>query len=360
MKIYKKDSKGKIRSLEIWAEAGILYQESGLLDGKKIKHSKACIGKNIGRANETTIQGQAIAEKVALIKKKLRESYFYTQKEAETLDVVLPMLAKDYFKEYRKLQGKSIGLQAKLDGIRCKVTIDIKNDTITAISRKNKPITNVNHILDELREYAKNYYQVYDTLILDGELYVHGKTFQEVTKLVKNKPENEFVEYHVYDIIDNTKTFRERDAALYNFIFASKLKYVVGVNTTIEPIIPLEKEYENYISQGYEGMMVRVMDSMYKVNGRSSDLLKYKKFIDVALPIVDITPGKSRPEHGTVWIEYNGILQKVGNKISHADRQELLDNKHDYIGKIAEIRYFEHTDEGKLRFANYHGIRIDK
>ena len=98
----------------------------------------------------------------------------------------------------------------------------------------------------------------------------------------------------------------------------------------------------------------------YKVNGRSSNLLKYKKFFDVSLPIIDITPNDATPEHGTVWVEYKGQKTKCGMKLSHADREEILRNKENYIGKIAEIRYFEETDDGLIRFPVYHGIRLDK
>ena len=42
MNLYKLDSKGKLRVLEITSSNGNLIQESGLYDGKKVKHSKLC------------------------------------------------------------------------------------------------------------------------------------------------------------------------------------------------------------------------------------------------------------------------------------------------------------------------------
>ena len=360
MILYKKDSKGKIRTLEIYTIEGTLYQKSGLQDGKKVEHAKECKPKNLGKSNETTPGSQAILEAAALRTKKLREGYFNTVEDAEESNVVLPMLAKDYFKEKHKLEGKKLALQPKLDGIRCNIHCDIKNDTIKAFSRKNKEIVNIDHILDELSKYLQHYYGMYDTLIFDGELFLHNTTFQEVTKLVKNKPGEVKVEYHIYDIIDANMTFKERDTRVGYLMFGSKLNYVFGVNTNMEITKDLDEYYKEYIDDGYEGMMVRVLDSPYKVNGRSSDLLKYKKFIDVALPIEDITPNDANPSHGTVWVKFNDKLQKTGAKLSHADREDLLTNKDDYIGKTAEIRYFEETDEGLMRFPVYHGIRIDK
>ena len=53
MKIYKLDSKGKLRVLEIESTDGYLIQTSGLLDGKKVEHKKLCKPKNQGKVNET-------------------------------------------------------------------------------------------------------------------------------------------------------------------------------------------------------------------------------------------------------------------------------------------------------------------
>ena len=82
MKIYKLDSKGKVRVLEVTTNEGNLIQTSGLLDGKKVEHKKLCKPKNIGKINETTEVTQSEFEAEALIVKKLREGYFKTIEEA--------------------------------------------------------------------------------------------------------------------------------------------------------------------------------------------------------------------------------------------------------------------------------------
>jgi hypothetical protein len=47
-------------------------------------------------------------------------------------------------------------------------------------------------------------------------------------------------------------------------------------------------------------------------------------------------------------------------KFSHAEREEILINKENYIGKKAEIRFFEYTDGGIPRFPVCVGFRLDK
>jgi len=368
MKIYKKDSKGKTRELEVKALGDMLYQISGLLDGKKVTHEKQCKAKNVGRSNETTPQQQATVQAAALIIKKIREGYFYTIEEAQSNNVIMPMLAKDYFKELKKLKKhKKIATQPKLDGIRNITHYKYSTQSSNALSRKNKPIINIDPILKDLNEVVAldcNECDDFNDLIFDGELYLHGKTFQEVTKLIKNPwgERNETPQYWIYDMIIPNTTFQER-SALLKAMFAD----YEGLNIVIVPTKIIDNTEEaikaaflEYIELGYEGMMIRVLDSEYKIKGRSSDLLKYKEFETVTLLIADITPNDAKPTHGTVWTVFNGNLQKTGAKLSHEDREDLLTNKDDYIGRMGEFRYFEETDAGLMRFPVFLGVRDDK
>lgn len=49
--IYKKDSTGSIRVINVWTENDELIQESGLLEGKLVLHRKKCTPKNINKKN---------------------------------------------------------------------------------------------------------------------------------------------------------------------------------------------------------------------------------------------------------------------------------------------------------------------
>ena len=106
--------------------------------------------------------------------------------------------------------------------------------------------------------------------------------------------------------------------------------------------------------------MIRWGNEGYKVNGRSSNLLKYKDFIDIAAKVIDVVPSDKNPEQGVVHCEYKGNTFGCGMKFSHAEREEILTNKKKYIGKTAEIRFFEFTDQGLPRFPVCVGFRLDK
>lgn len=344
MKLYKKDSKGKIRELNVYADNGRVVQISGLLDGKKVTHIKEVQPKNIGKKNQTTAIVQAVAEANSIKVKKIKKGYFSTIEDAENIDIILPMLAKSEKEHKHKIEWPCYG-QPKLDGMR------LLAKGIQKLSRENTPIVTLDHInLGGIDVY------------IDGEAYAHGHTFQENMKLIKKyrKDETENVKYHVYDMISD-KSFIDRYNDLKELLKTNKTENICLVETII---LNNQEELDDYHSRnleaGFEGTMIRWGDSGYKVNGRSDSLLKYKDFKDIALPIVDIIESDRVPGQGIVVIEYNGHTSKTGSKLSHADRADLLINKDDYIGKTAEIRYFEETDKGALRFPVFYGVRIDK
>lgn len=351
MILYKKDSKEKIRFLEIKTEGSDLIQISGIVGtDNPVEHRKTCKSKNIGKSNETKSREQAIFEMESKIREKLTEGYFYTIKECETEEVILPMLAKNFDDEKHKIDWNNCFIQPKLDGMRCLAHIK-SNGNVTLISRDGKIITNMEHIIDDLSSIGED-------IILDGELYAHGLTFQENMKLIKKWRTNtsELIKFHVYDII-NDLPFKDRkirefikdlntcqEVSTYEIINKEKLDYFHAIN----------------ISEGYEGSIIRWGDEGYKKNGRSSNLLKFKDFKDMDLIITDIIPNDANPLHGTPRFILNKKSFKAGVKMSHEDREDLLKNKNQYIGKIANIRYFELTDEGIPRFPVMIGIHEDR
>ena len=349
--LYKKDSKGKLRILSIETNHGDLMQTSGLIDGGKVEHSKTCKPKNVGRANETTSQEQAVIEAEALIKKKLREGYFESSREAMEAEVLMPMLAKSFDKEKHKIHYPCY-VQPKLDGMRA-LKVGKK-----LISRKNVEIDTMKHISETLTGMG----------VLDGELYAHGLSFQENMKLIKKLRSNSWeVKYHVYDFVSN-KPFEERLALLKKAIEGNESIIKLVPTYLISDEEQLKEYHERFLGEGYEGTMVRWGDEGYKINGRSSNLLKYKDFEDITATIKDVVPNDADPTHGSFIFDWEGAkghplgdnILGCGMKFSHAEREEILTNKNNYIGQTAELRFFEYSDTGVPRFPVCVGLRLDK
>lgn len=353
MILYKKDTKGNIRFLDAYVKGADLIQISGIVGTENpLPHSKTCKGKNIGRANETTPTEQAKKELESLITEKLQEGYFRTVQEAQTTEVLFPMLAKDYKKEVKKVDWKNAFCQPKLDGMRCLLTIS--NQGVTLMSREGRVIQTMEHIEAELADFPHGVY--------DGELYAHGFSFQENMELIKkwvDGPEGSVqVRFHCYDYVSD-KPFTERLKMTENLKKASCVKLVK--THPIKTETELKVHHKGFCDEGYEGTIVRHGDAPYKPNGRSSNLLKFKDFLDLACEIVDITPADQRPEWGVPVLKLkDGRTFRAGMKYSHAARVHFLTNKKKYIGKVAEIRFFEYSDTGIPRFPVMVGIRLDK
>lgn len=358
--IFKLDSKGKTRILKISTDGADLIQESGLIDGKLVIHRSTCGGKNIGRSNETTPEEQAILEAESKFAKKVKGEYFEVLEDMDNMTplekvthirkiaseniVILPMLAKDY-----KEPPFPCYAQPKLDGMRS------HGKKITMISRENSVINTVPHIQESLK-------QLPDDLIIDGELYAHGLSFQENMKLIKKvRPETINVKYHVYDLVSD-EPFKARYDRL-----AMLVKDMDHVELVPTYVINNEEDLKRYhalfLSQGYEGTIVRWGDGGYENNKRSKYLLKYKDFLDIALEIIDIRPSDKYPKQGFPIFEWIGAKNdelSAGMKFGHAFREEFLRNKEEYIGQVAELRFFEYSDDGVPRFPVCHGFRLDK
>lgn len=359
--LYKKDSKDRIRFWTIRTEGAEIIQESGIVGtDSPVVNTKTAKAKNVGRSNETSPSEQAVSEMESAITKKLDKAYFETEEDAINEVVILPMLAKDYKKQKNKVDWNNCYGQPKLDGMRCSAIIE--NSNVTFVSRQGKEITTLEHLKPKLSEL--------DDCVLDGELYAHGLSFQENMKIIKKyrKGRTENVKYHTYDIMITDKPFIERYQILCDVVagFDSVVETVYTKKITSEE--ELKRLHESFVSQGYEGTIVRHGNDGYKLNGRSDSLLKYKDFIDIAIPLYDVIPAEQRPEWGNPIFEWDGAtghpmgdgILGAGSRLSHDERKDLLSNKEKYIGKTAEVRFFEYSDEGVPRFPVLVGFRLDK
>jgi len=391
MKLYKKDTKGNIRYIDIsYNSDGELIQISGIVGTENpVPHKKQCKGKNIGKSNETTPEEQAKSESESKIKEKLTEGYFKTKEEAEKNLVILPMLAKKYEDESKKIKWDftSVFIQPKLDGMRCLAFIDKKSNTVKLLSRDGKIIENMSHIEKELLEYFPN-----QDIILDGELYCHGIGFQGNMRLIKKyrAGETEKIQYNIYDLVNDEDEYylrkyhidtlclkfnktvisdekiKNENITVYTETAPKYFKFVATYPIKNEE--ELKKYHKEFIKDSYEGSIIRIGNGKYKCNGRSSELLKYKQFQDIALKIKDIIPMEVYTNQGTCIFDWKGAKGHIkgddilgcGMKFSHEEREEFLKNKENYIGKIAELRFFEYSDEGVPRFPVMIGFRLDK
>tara|TARA_R110000824_G_scaffold23583_2_gene84309 strand:- start:9 stop:1127 length:1119 start_codon:yes stop_codon:yes gene_type:complete len=358
--LYHTSKTGAVYQCNIWTEGADIVTEYGQIDGKMQVARQTATGKNIGKANETTPEEQAILEATAKHKKKTDLKYSLSIKEAKK-EVFLPMLASSFDKRKDKV-NYPVDVQPKLDGVRCMAFWE--GDSVKLMSRGGKAWECCGHISEQLERFLPRGW------VLDGELYIHGKTFQEITKLVKKlRTESVDIEYHVYDVPrtneDNEGEWDlHRMEALHDFmemVQFTSTKSVKVVDTyqanSEDEVYQLQSEY---LEDGYEGAIVRESDGTYRFGYRSKKLLKVKNFMDAEYKIVDFTTGVGRFDGCCIWMceTKDGQPFKVVPQGTMKERQETYQNADKHIGELLKVKYFELTDDGIPRFPVGLGIRL--
>lgn len=196
----------------------------------------------------------------------------------------------------------------KLDGIRC-----IFHPELGMVSRSLKPIKNKQ--LQEKYKYLIDSSRDTNT-ILDGELYNHDLTFQQITslvmtedfedektfnKLLKNDPlgllnaynyeldgyMEEFtnpLKFHIFDflMIHNLEVESFERHYDYNYIYSKDPNVNIVNQKEIYDYEELDEMFKEALNKGYEGLIIKKLDGKYKF-GRSTKkeglLLKYKPFV---------------------------------------------------------------------------------
>jgi DNA ligase-1 len=276
-----------------------------------------------------------------------------------------PMLA--YPVSDKPIVYDKVSMQPKLDGVRC--VIQREGDdmafVVKAYSRTGKEWKNINHVLDELAPF----FAKHPNVILDGELYNHDfkDDFEQIISMVrKTKPTSEDrsksrdnVQFHCYDIVDETLTFEERNYFISKYVQPSYcVKHVTTMAVGDDRLAKMI--HQQNLENGYEGSILRTNDT-YACK-RSHNLRKFKDFSDDEATIVGYVDGKGKRE-GTlgkfVMQDDNGVEFGCppGKGYTYAQLKVMLDNIGDYIGQRATFTYFERTKAGSYRHPLFKCIR---
>ena len=122
--------------------------------------------------------------------------------------------------------------------------------------------------------------------------------------------------------------------------------------------------FSKYQKLGAEGLMVN-LDEKYKCK-RHSGILKVKATISADLMITGVKEGENENEGklGSIIVNYKGNSVSVGTGFTKQQRIEFWENPNSIIGKIAEIHFFEESNNKKgtcsMRIPIFERIREDK
>lgn len=231
-----------------------------------------------------------------------------------------------------------------------------------------------------LRHLAEPLKQVFPPdMILDGELYVHGWPLQRINAAVtpvRNDPTEDTVkvEYHVFDVVDFTKSFRERifwpSVNLPNKRVHPSIHFVQWDMPDDEQAA--DRFYALCVNDGFEGMMYRLGDCPYTVpkqevgqvkdhgffkvssskflsdkNNRVWHMLKRKNWLDDEFEFVSIntTVGEKGERGFQMWcLTEDGKRFKVSSGLTEAEVDKYLENPP--IGRFVKVKYLVLSSDG--------------
>lgn len=259
-------------------------------------------------------------------------------------------------------------IQPKLNGIRAL----FQHDTFQSRDEKLWRTGVLQHLIAELDHLELG------SVILDGELYVHGWRLQRINSAVavnrlEPTEDTPHVEYHVFDVVDPQRKFNERWFDILTKINNAKLPHIKAVDTLIcHDREFLGKVFHHYTAQGYEGVMLRP-DGPYEfgehlgrggtmTSYRSRTLWKYKSWEDGEWECVGVTQGEGKADIGIgalVCVLPTRPVQHARNQDNFSsfetqfkvgtgftDEERIHYMTHPPIGKLVKIRYLELTKDG--------------
>ena len=357
-----RDSKSKLRVVEIlcdWdstTETYKLKRYTGQFNGKMIEQPVIEIVK--GKAKRT-ISEQATLEFNSHVKKYLDKGYkkisdygydslenfnenVVPKSNTDQKGLVKPMLCDQYDFDDSKLEKITWKASTKLDGLR--TMLYYKDGVIYTSSRGGKDY-NVAATYIREDEYLKTLFKENPTLILDGELYKHGWNLQKISglgRLESLTEDHKELQFYCYDIVDENKIFKERYKILQTFNQTEK--FVVVEHVDVKGNDNINKLHDEYVNQGYEGLVLRDPNKTYKCGSRSNRMLKVKKFTDAEFEVIDLVEGLRDEDLCFLLKTEDGNQFKAKPIGDRQLKQWYRDNLDSLIGKMATVKYFGFTN----------------
>jgi ATP-dependent DNA ligase len=238
-------------------------------------------------------------------------------------------------------------IQPKFDGERCRV-ISLENGIHMLLSSQENPFFSVPHILKDLSVLGINEE-------LDGELYCHGMSFEEIHSIVSRTtnlhPNHREIKLHVFDYVSK-ESQAERISKLFNIVPKNLRFSITPVPYWVcNNLDEVKNTYDRIISKGYEGIIVRHLHAHY-MRKRSIWMMKFKpKKTD----IYDIVgweeevsiEGFPKGRIGSIICISDGNKFGVGAGLNNDQKDLLWKNRGIIVGCKATIHY-QHLTNKKI------------
>jgi len=267
-------------------------------------------------------------------------------------------LAQDSNDHPAKLKGTK-RLEVKLDGVR--VLAVVTGNGVNLFSRNGKPFENFPQITAALELILKQLPSVQlggRGYVFDGEIV--GESFQQLMRQAHRKSDakTDGMVYHVFDVVplpdfregiwkrDQESRLEMLERFKEQFESTDCVRIMPGMNVnldTAEGHDVMRRFAEASVEQGYEGIMIKSLDTPYECK-RTSSWMKWKPTITVDLNIIGFEEGTGRNTGRLGAIICEGvdndrtIRVNVGSGLSDDDRNDYWSARDNLLGRVVEVQ----------------------
>jgi len=195
--------------------------------------------------------------------------------------------------------------------------------------------------------------------MIDGEFSCGRGMFQRTVSIVRNTHSTLLqwmgIKYYMFDCItDKNKTYRRRYKELKSLPCEYANFIVLPILATIDKRSTIQEQLDKIMALGGEGLIIRNPKKEY-LPGRSSYLLKIKKFTTTEVIVTGYTDGEGKYSGmvgALVCEQYDGRQVLVGTGLTDADRMQPPP-----IGSEITIKYQNLSTDGIPRHPVFVEVR---
>lgn len=250
-------------------------------------------------------------------------------------------------KTYKGILPESFACEPKIDGVRVIVEVCRETLNVSFKTRNGNPLPSIQHLGGAFSAIAS----LHGVFTFDCEAVSGTDFFDGVGNLRSSEPCAD-ARLWLLDLPDDLGTYSERRTMMSRF-------YLPDYVTLVPSFFNLSPNdaFRRFVSQGFEGAMVKDTTAPYSQGKRSNAWLKVKAVDSEDCAIVSVHEGKGRlvGTMGHVVVEHGNRLVRVGGGFTDEQRREIWEKRDTVIGSWLEVSFQNMTPEGSFRHPRIRG-----
>lgn len=183
---------------------------------------------------------------------------------------------------------------------------------------------------------------------LEGEVVVNNN-FADTTSCLRSFDKNKynFKLYLFDDVSESSEPYLFRLLSIYDkLIHTTDSRYLVAESHIVNSVDELLQLENQYVEQGFEGVIIRNPDAKYKhgrATFREQSYLSLKRVMTDTAKIIGykckLEDGVAVDTLGALELECNGVTFWCGSGLDDTTRQLLWAKQDELVGKLVEFKY---------------------